>query len=83
MRIFKRKLLPILLTCMLLLAALPTVIFASAEPAVVSNEKELIEAVDAVKQGGTGEITLLLALAFVSACLLFGTNKVLKKSRKN
>ncbi|MEE1006847.1 MAG: hypothetical protein U0L66_06615 [Acutalibacteraceae bacterium] len=58
MKIFKRKLLPILLTCMLLLAAVPTAIFAAAEPTVVSNEKELIEAVDAVKQGGTGEITL-------------------------
>lgn len=58
MKIFKRKLLPILLTCMLLLAAVPTAIFAAAEPTVVSSEKELIEAVDAVKQGGTGEITL-------------------------
>lgn len=37
MKIFKRKLLPILLTCMLLLAAVPTAIFASAEPTVVSS----------------------------------------------
>ena len=58
MKIFKRKLMPILLTCMLLLAAVPTVIFASAEPTVVSSEQELIEAVDAVEQGGAGEITL-------------------------
>lgn len=40
MKIFKRKLLPILLTCVLLLAAVPTAIFTSAEPTVVSNGKE-------------------------------------------
>ncbi|MEE1238820.1 MAG: hypothetical protein UHO61_02725 [Acutalibacteraceae bacterium] len=58
MKVFKRKLLPILLACMLLLAAVPMAVFATAEPTVVSSEEELIAAVDAIKQGESGEITL-------------------------
>lgn len=59
MKFLKKKLLPCLFVLVLLLAMVPVMVFtASAETVVVSTEEELKAAVDAIPQGGSGEITV-------------------------
>ncbi len=59
MKFLKKKLLPCLFVLVLILAMVPAMVFsASAETVVVSTEEELKAAVDAIPQGGSGEITI-------------------------
>ncbi len=58
MKCFKRKMLPFLLTVALVLAIIPTTVSATAGAVVVSTQDELLAAVEAIPEGGSGEITI-------------------------
>ncbi len=58
MKILKNKCVPFLMAALLLLSAIPTMVFAAADVAVVSNEADLRAAIDAIPTGGSGEITI-------------------------
>ncbi len=58
MSFLKIKVLPCIMAVALLLAAVPVMVFASSEDNVVSSEAEIVAAIDAIKEGESGEITI-------------------------
>ncbi len=59
MKFLKNKVLPFLFVLLLIVTMLPAMMFtASAETVVVSTEADLKAAVEAIPQGGSGEITI-------------------------
>lgn len=57
MSFLKRKIMPCFLAVILILAAVPVMTFASSDN-VVSSEAEILAAIDAIKEGESGEITI-------------------------
>lgn len=58
MKLFRTKLMPYLLIATLVLSLLPMTVFAAEEPVVVSSPIDLQAAIDAIPEGGSGEITI-------------------------
>lgn len=54
----KKKLLASLLVVVMLLSVIPTTVFATDDVTVVSNPGDLIAAIEAIPEGGSGEITI-------------------------
>lgn len=58
MKFLKLKFLPFLLVFVLLLSVVPTMIFSAATAVVVSTEQEIKDAIAAIPEGSSGEITI-------------------------
>ena len=58
MRFFKGKLLSFLLVITVVLSVMPVTAFATGEAITVSTEQDLRDAIDAIPEGGSGEITI-------------------------
>ena len=58
MQFFKRKLLPCLLAVIMVLSSTSLTVFAATEPVTVATEQDLREAIEAIPEGGSGEITI-------------------------
>lgn len=58
MKSLKRKLLSCLLIVVMLLSIMPTTVFATAETVTVLTEQDLKDAIDAIPEGSSGEISI-------------------------
>lgn len=71
MKFFKKQLLPWLLVLLFVLSAIPATVLATAESATVSSQADLIAAIEAIPEGGSGEITIKDVYMYMNEGLYF------------
>ncbi len=66
MKFFKAKLLSCLLVVAMLLSVMPSIVFSAAEPVIATTEEEVRAAIEAIPEGGSGEITIQNVLMYLN-----------------
>ncbi len=66
MKRFKGKLLSCLLVVAMLLCVMPSIVFSAAEPVIATTEEEVKAAIEAIPEGGSGEITIQNVLMYLN-----------------